>query len=99
MNLKINNTMPFKANLRINGKQLAGETNKIYQNAIELLERNRRIATQSQEYIQEPHIQKAIGFLPKDTFVRLNTGILDGEGTKPDKILGFIPFLLLKQIQ
>lgn len=93
MNLKINNTMPFKANLRIHGKQLASETNKIYQNAIELLERNRKIATQSQEYMQSPHIQKAVKFLPCDTFVRLNTGILDREGTKADDILGFIPFL------
>lgn len=92
MNFKVNNTS-FGAHFNVNGKQLAKETNKVYRSAIELLERNGKIATQLQEYMQSPHIQKAIDYLPKDTFVRLNTGILDREGTKADDILGFIPFL------
>ena len=75
MNFKINNAMPFKANLSINGKQLASETSKIYKAAVKLLEENGKIATQSQEYMQSPHIQKAINYLPSDTFVRL--GIMD----------------------
>ena len=93
MNFKINNNASFGAHLSINGKQLATETDKIYQTTVELLERNRRIATQSQEYIASAHIQKAIDCLPGDTFVRLNTGILDGESKRADKILGFVPFL------
>ena len=93
MDFKINNNASFGARLSINGKQLASETDKIYQTTVELLERNRRIATQSQEYIASAHIQKAIDYLPCDTFVRLNTGILDGENKRADKILGFIPFL------
>lgn len=92
MNFKINNTS-FGAHFNVNGKQIATETNKIYRTAIELLERNRKIATQSQEYMQAPHIQKAIEYLPQDTFVRLNTGIIDRKGAKADEILGFVPFL------
>jgi len=92
MNLKIN-TLPFKANYSINGKQTAKQTSFVYETEQKRLKKNGKIATQSQEYLESPHIQKAIDYLPKDTFVRLNTGILDKQTNGVDEILGFTPFI------
>lgn len=100
MNFKINNNQPaFKAKYTVWGKQTKQETDDVYAKKIKILERNRQIAAKAQEYMLSEDIQKAISYLPEDTFVRLHTGVYDGEGKSKDDILGFSPFLSFEQRQ
>lgn len=102
MNFKINNAFAaFGAKYTINGKPSVQETSDVYDEQIKKLQRNRQIAVKAQEYMQSDHIQKSIKLLPEDSFVRLNTGVYDGEGKRKDDILGFTPFLSFepRQIQ
>jgi len=93
MNFKINNNVAFGARYIINGKQTLKETQKVYDKKIDKLEYRSKVALQTQEYMQEPLIQKYLEYLPEDTFVRLHTGIIDRNGKKEDEILDFNPFL------
>ena len=92
MNFKINN-INFGAKFSVWGKQTPKETQKVYDAKIDRFEYQSKIATQAQEYMQDPLIQEYIEYLPKDTFVRLHTGIIDNRGNKEDEILDFTPFL------
>jgi len=93
MNFKINN-INFGAKFAIWGKQTPKETQKVFDKKINKLDYNERVATQAQEYLQEDELIKCyIETLPKDTFVRLHTGVIDGENKREDKILDFTPFL------
>lgn len=92
MNFKINN-INFGAQFRVYGKQSVDKTNKVFDNEIMKREKQRRIATQAQEYFETPQIQNYIEHLPEDTFVRLHTGVVDGENKRKDEILEFMPFV------
>ena len=83
----------FRANYVVNGKQTPKETNSLYKEKIKMLEKNRRLAVQAQEYLQTPIMQEAISSLPHDSFVRLNTGVLDRGNAKEDEILEYTPFI------
>ena len=92
MNLNINN-LGFGAKYTVWGKKTSAETAEVYSNAPAKFAQKGSIAAQAQEYMQTPSIQKSIQQLPKDTFVRLHTGVLDGEGKKDDIVLGFAPYV------
>lgn len=93
MNFKINN-INFAAKYTIWGKQTPKETQNVFDRKIDKLDYNARVATQAQEYLQEDELIKCyIETLPEDTFVRLHTGVIDGENKREDEILDFTPFL------
>ena len=93
MNFKINN-ISFGAKFSVWGKQTPKETQNVFDRKIDKLDYNARVATQAQEYLQEDELIKCyIETLPEDTFVRLHTGVIDGENKREDKILDFTPFL------
>ena len=92
--MNINNSnLNFTARYTIWGKQTPQETAEIYNQGTKKDIKNGEIAVQAQRYFESPYIQETIKQLPSDTFVRLHTGILDGENKKEDKILGFAPFV------
>ena len=91
MNFKINN-LHFGAQYTVYGKQSAQETNLVYGEKIKKLKLNRALATEAQGYLSSSKMQEKISELPKDTFVRLHTGILSREN-KEDEFLNFTPFL------
>ena len=92
--MNINNSnLNFAARFTVWGKQNPSETAKVYNQGSKKDLKNGDIAVQAQYYFQTPFIQDSIKQLPADTFVRLHTGILDGEDKKEDKILGFTPFV------
>ena len=92
MNFKINN-VNFGAKYVVNGKQAPKETQKVYDRKIDRLEYQGKVASQAQEFMQEPIIEKYLAYLPEDTFIRLHTGVVDRGGEKADEILDFNPFL------
>ena len=95
MNKNINN-LSFGARYTVWGKQTPAETAKVYEDAARKYADNGSIAIQAQEYLATPSIQKCISELPKDTFVRFHTGVLDGEKKREDKVLGFVPYVSLE---
>ena len=95
MDLNINN-VNFGAKFTVYGKKTPAETAKVYDNAAKKYADKGSIAIQAQEYFETPQIQKSIKNLPKDTFVRLHTGVLDGENRKEDKVLGFVPYVAIE---
>lgn len=92
MNLNINNTN-FGARYTVYGKKTPKETAQVYDGAAKKYADKGSIAIQAQEYFATPQIQKCIKNLPKDAFVRLHTGVLDGDNKKEDKVLGFVPYV------
>ena len=95
MNFNINN-ISFGARFTVWGKQTPAETAQVYDNAARKHADKGSIAVQAQEYFATPSVQKCISELPKDTFVRLHTGVLDGEKKREDKVLGFVPYVSLE---
>ena len=95
MNFNIN-SISFGARYTVWGKQTPSETAEVYDNAAKKYADNGLIAVQAQEYFATPSVQKCISELPKDTFVRLHTGVLDGEKKREDKVLGFVPYVSLE---
>ena len=93
MNLSANN-LNFGAKYNVWGKQTCAQTAQVYKNAASKHSQKGLIAVQAQEYMQTPVIQKTVEQqLPKDAFVRLHTGVLDGEKKKEDMVLGFVPYI------
>ena len=92
MNLNINN-LNFGAKFTVYGKKTPAETAQVYDGAAKKYADKGLIAVQAQEYFATPQVQKCIKNLPKDAFVRLHTGILDGNNKKEDKVLGFVPYV------
>ena len=84
MNLNVNN-VNFGAKYTVYGKQTPSQTAQAYEHASAKFADKGNIAVQAQQYFETPAIQECIKELPKDTFVRLHTGILDGENKKDDK--------------
>ena len=91
MNFGINN-VNFAARYNVWGKQTSAETAEVYDNASAKFADKGSSAVQAQDYFETPVVQKCIAELPEDTFVRLHTGVLDGENKKEDKVLGFAPY-------
>ena len=92
MNLNLNN-LNFGAKYTVWGKQTPIETAQVYDSMPKKQADKASMAVQAQEYFETPFIQNCIAQLPEDTFVRLHTGVLDGENKKEDKVLGFVPFV------
>ena len=92
MNFKINN-INFTAQYRVMGKQTPTQTLSVFDNKIDKYIYRGKVASQTQEYMQDPLIQNYMEYLPDDTFVRLHTGIVDGESQRKDEILDFNPYL------
>ena len=92
MNFKINN-INFGAQYYVYGKQTPQKTMKAYDNEIATKEYRLKTAVQGQEYMETPLVQDYLDWIPEDTFVRLHTGVLDGEGKRKDEFLDFNPYL------
>lgn len=92
MNFNISN-LNFNARYTVYGKQSSAETVKVYEQGAAKFADKGTLAAQAQDYFETPFVQKCISELPEGTFVRLHTGVLDGQDKKEDKILGFTPFV------
>ena len=93
MNFKINN-INFGAQYYVYGKQTPQKTMKAYDNEIATKEYRLKTAVQGQEYMETPLVQDYLDWIPEDTFVRLHTGVLDGEGKRKDEFLDFFEIMV-----
>ena len=91
MNFGIRN-ISFNAQYVVYGKKTAEDTNQAYTSKIDKLTYSRATAVQAQDYLGTEKIQEKISQLPKDTFVRFHTAILD-RGGKKEEFLNFAPSL------
>ena len=92
MDFKVNNTN-FCATYVVHGKQTSNEPDKVYCEALNTTKKQKDVAVQAQKYLASDKAQSYIKQLPQDSFVRLNTGVLDGEEKTDDKILNYTPFI------